>query len=206
MGDVKLRKVYDGLSKRYDEDRMQGYFDANVDLLVESIHKKCTVLDVGCGTGMYSLKLAKRGHDVRGFDFSENMIKKAEENAKLQNAHVEFKVGDAEKEIPFDVEFDYAFCMGSWEFFQEPKAVLSNVNSVLKKGGVFLIVTPDPIFAPFVILAEKLKIKKLAPSYAYFNSFGFRIKQWAKETDFILEKKGHHNWFFDRVFILRKVK
>ncbi|WP_132029753.1 class I SAM-dependent methyltransferase, partial [Keratinibaculum paraultunense] len=40
------------------------------------------VLDVGCGTGNFSIKLAKMGCEVVGIDVSKEMLKVAEEKAK----------------------------------------------------------------------------------------------------------------------------
>src|SRR5688572_10456136 len=41
-----------------------------------------SVLDVGCGSGRISVLLAKRGANVVGIDFAENMIEKAVFHAK----------------------------------------------------------------------------------------------------------------------------
>ncbi|TCS85230.1 methyltransferase family protein, partial [Keratinibaculum paraultunense] len=39
-------------------------------------------MDVGCGTGNFSIKLAKMGCEVVGIDVSKEMLKVAEEKAK----------------------------------------------------------------------------------------------------------------------------
>ncbi|MGC9104653.1 MAG: class I SAM-dependent DNA methyltransferase [Candidatus Methanodesulfokora sp.] len=52
------------------------------------------ILDVGCGTGIHSIELGRRGYNVLGIDISEEMIKRAREKAKgMEN--VGFLVGDA---------------------------------------------------------------------------------------------------------------
>jgi cyclopropane fatty-acyl-phospholipid synthase-like methyltransferase len=52
------------------------------------------ILDVGCGSGIYSIYLAKQGANVEGIDFSENMITKANLNAEREQTNVSFSVAN----------------------------------------------------------------------------------------------------------------
>lgn len=65
------------------------------------------VLDVGCGTGIYTIPLAKKTSAVVcGLDSSKEMIKKGK--MKEDNQRVEWQIGDAEN-LPFDnASFDCA--------------------------------------------------------------------------------------------------
>jgi ubiquinone/menaquinone biosynthesis C-methylase UbiE len=65
------------------------------------------VLDVGCGTGIYTIPLAKKTHAVVfGLDSSKEMIRKA--RMKEDGHTVEWQIGDAEN-LPFDnARFDCA--------------------------------------------------------------------------------------------------
>ena len=57
-------------------------------------------LDVGCGTGFFSLELAARGHRVTGVDFAPSMIALAEHKAAERGLKIRFEQGDAEQ-LPF---------------------------------------------------------------------------------------------------------
>jgi len=46
-------------------------------------------LDIGCGTGNYTIELQKRGLRFIGIDPSERMIKKA----KTKNSEIEWRIG-----------------------------------------------------------------------------------------------------------------
>ncbi len=204
MGDEKLQKLFDDMSSIYDQNRVKDYFKHSLKLILEYIPPDSTVLDVGCGTGMYSIELAKRGYQVKGFDCSEKMIERAIRNAAREGAAVDFVVGDAEKEVPFKDKFDFAICLDCWEFFPKPVDVLNTVYQNLRQGGRLIIATPNPYAAPLIILAEKLRIKKLAPAYVYFNSFENRVRKWAKIAKFRLEKRVYSYYYLDIVFHLRK--
>ena len=59
-----------------------------------------TILDIGAGTGAFSIPLAKKGYKVTHFDISPEMIRLAKENAKdLPN--ISFIEGDASS-LPFE--------------------------------------------------------------------------------------------------------
>lgn len=64
------------------------------------------ILDIGGGTGVFSIPLAKKGYSVTHFDISQEMINKAKENAKgIDN--IKFIKGDAKDLGEFsDNEFD----------------------------------------------------------------------------------------------------
>ena len=76
------------------------------------VFKNKTILDIGCGTGVYSLPLAMEGEKVIAVDFSDKMLgilkqetlKKRIENIKIINS--EWKNFDAKK---YGKKFDIAF-------------------------------------------------------------------------------------------------
>jgi len=57
-------------------------------------------LDAGCGTGTYSIELAKRGARVTALDASSEMIERARDNTEKAGASVDFIKADALK-IPY---------------------------------------------------------------------------------------------------------
>ena len=72
-------RFYDGLMNDVDYKAKTEYALS----LFESFDKKPSLLlDVGCGTGGFSLEFAQNGIDVIGADISEGMLFKASERAK----------------------------------------------------------------------------------------------------------------------------
>ena len=63
-------------------------------ILKNKFFKGQQVLDIACGSGNYSIYLAKLGFDVTGIDISENAIVIAKEKAKVAKAKINFICGD----------------------------------------------------------------------------------------------------------------
>ena len=109
------------------------------DELMELCHikKGSYVLEVGCGVGLTTAYLAKKGCKVVGIDLSEKMIEKAREKAKRKGLEdkIEFLVADAQK-LPFkDNTFDAVISESVYVFIPDRKKAMKEFNRVIKKGG-----------------------------------------------------------------------
>ncbi len=68
-----------------------------------------TALEIGCGTGLNAIELARRGFQVTAVDLVEQPITEARERAKKANVAIDFRVADVLKDDlggPYDVLFD----------------------------------------------------------------------------------------------------
>ena len=101
--------------------------------------KGLKLLDVGCGTGQYSLDLARKGLDVVGVDISQAMLGQAREKAKTSGFKVQFIEADAEQ-LRFEGEiFDLVLSVTAFEFVSNLLAVLHESFRVLKSGGRLVV-------------------------------------------------------------------
>ena len=66
------------------------------------------ILDLCCGYGRHSIRLAQRGFRVTGVDISEKQIQHAVEEARKADVQIDFRVADA-RILDFQGEFDFAF-------------------------------------------------------------------------------------------------
>jgi len=105
------------------------------DLFSLITHKGGALLDVGCGSGALSGKLAERGFAVTGMDDEERFIlsaAKAYPNVKFINADaVNFSF-----ENKFSVAFSNAVL--HWIDFSNQKSALKNIYNSLEGGGEFV--------------------------------------------------------------------
>ena len=112
--------------------------------LVESREvKPCKTIDIGCGTGNYSIYLASVGFDVTGIDNSPTAIKIAQENAKKKGIKCNFLVANALGNLnEVKGKFDFAY---DWEllhhiFPEQRKIYVKNVYEILNPGAKYLSV------------------------------------------------------------------
>ena len=90
-----------------------------------------TLLEVGCGTGVFLEHLYQTGFDVTGVDRSETMAAAARERLGCK---ADIQVANAER-LPFgDKEFDYAVLWGVLEFCDDPLSALREAARVAARG------------------------------------------------------------------------
>lgn len=89
------------------------------------------ILDLGCGDGVLTGELARRGAIVTGVDISEELLAAARAR-RLDVRHMD---GEA---LEFDAEFDAVFSNAALHWMTGAAAVVSGVRRALKPGGRFV--------------------------------------------------------------------
>ena len=139
------------------------------------------VLDVACGGGELSLKIAKRGCQVYGADISTESVKKGI-NLLRGKAGAHFLFSDAEY-LPYKAGcFDKVVCSSSLEHFHNSLRALQEMNRVLKINGIIVLTTDSLSYPMEEDLKEKHRIKYHVVSYynadqilEEFKQSGFRL-------------------------------
>jgi len=92
-----------------------------------------TFLDVGCGNGMYSLELARRGaRKVVGLDIAEVMIGLCKQSSQDQNVddRCTFIQTDLLEWDSAGVKFDVSFGIGLFDYISDPLPVLRKMREL----------------------------------------------------------------------------
>ena len=89
------------------------------------------ILDLGCGDGALTEKLAALGCDVVGVDASPEQVT----GARARGLVAEVASGE---ELPFASEFDAVFSNAALHWMRRPDAVIAGVRRALKPGGRFV--------------------------------------------------------------------
>ena len=93
------------------------------------------LLDVGCGDGMLSVRLAQAGADVTGVDKNRRMLAAARHQAEEASSQIAFVGGDAQA-LPFDDRsFDIVVSVTMLCFVPEPERSVREMARVLRQGG-----------------------------------------------------------------------
>lgn len=103
------------------------------------------ILDAGCGTGVLSLEIAKKGAEAHGIDTDADDIWLAEAFAKITGASASFSAGDVSG-LKFKAGFfDKAVCSEVIEHIKDDSAAIRSLCRVIKKNGVLVLTTPKEV-------------------------------------------------------------
>ena len=99
---------------------------------------KLRILDVGCGTGFFTILLAKQGHQVTGTDLTPDMVANSRILAKEEQVNCNFEIMDAEHLSFADNSFDVVISRNLTWTLPEAAQAYKEWTRVLKPGGVLL--------------------------------------------------------------------
>ena len=128
---------YNTIGNNYNETRKADSYLVSRMFDLLSCKEDYEVLDVGCGTGNYTIELFNKGLKISGLEPSELML----DVAKEKNQKINWFLGKAEL-LPFENEsFDAVITTLSILHLGNLENGFSEIFRILKNGGRFLIFT-----------------------------------------------------------------
>ncbi len=118
-----------------------------LDATLNRVQKRQAAIDLGCGTGDAVIKLAKRGFNVVGVDWSSEALQKA--LCKIEEAGVAEKVHF--QEVNLNETSKIVYELGTVDlvlsklviaFVENKSDFCKYAKSLLAPGGVFVLITP----------------------------------------------------------------
>jgi SAM-dependent methyltransferase len=174
-------------------------FSSVLDKTIKSLEIKDDefILDLGCGSGLFSYEILSRYKNVKifGIDLSQKMLQMAEQRlSKFEKHRWELHDIDANK-MDFSNKFDRIVSVDLLCHLDTPEKVFANIFSALKLEGRAVIVTPAKycLYRLF-----KYPFMKSKPPTVFFSKN--EIKQLLSNAGFT---KIHFDYlkFFDFPFI-----
>ncbi len=149
MKKMDIKETFDNEAKEYDftSRAVNIYFDEALEQLVKNIKtndKNIAILDVCCGTGILTEKVAKSfpNANFTGVDFSTGMVDVAK--ARMKNYDCKFFISDLlddKKMAKLSGDFDLivsSFGIHNIHGMSEKQRALKNVMQHLKTGGQYI--------------------------------------------------------------------
>ncbi len=180
-----------------------------VEWIVKSLDLKAgdSLLDLGCGPGLYTLRLARCGLKVTGVDFSVNSINHAIVAAQNEGLEITYRCQDyllLEDECRYDAALlIYGdFCPLSPE---QRSHLLANVHRALKPGGYFVLDVTTPFLRQHAGLkngwyAAQSGFWKPGPHLVLEQGFSYEGNIYLDQYT-VIEENGeisnYRNWFQD---------
>jgi len=169
-------KQFNAISNKYssfvDEDPVRNFLHyPSVIKLLGDIQKK-SILDIGCGDGLFARKLAKEyGAHVVGYDKASDLISIAKNNEDKDSLGNKYFVADP---ISFqsDDKFDSAVSVMVLPYSPDEKYLVNFFSSafkVLKQNGNLISVIFSPTFKSFGEIVANRIFKKLTDNKVEVN-------------------------------------
>jgi ubiquinone/menaquinone biosynthesis C-methylase UbiE len=146
-GKEGVRKAYNRMAYNYDYSK-RLYWTRRMEEGEERIIKKwlkhlsTPILDVGCGTGRYTIKLAEKGSEVMASDIGLKMLKRMmrkERNATPKRVNPILADGE---HLPFkDKSFNSLICTLTFDHFEHCESAAQEFSRVVEKEGLCILST-----------------------------------------------------------------
>lgn len=146
-----------------------GLYDQIAERIKQNLNRDMNVLELACGTGLLSKRLAGSVRLLEATDFSEAMIRQA--RVKKHSSHLHFSVQDA-TDLPYaPATFDAVVIANALHIMPEPEKALSEIHRVLKTGGT--------LYAPTFVNGKGLGFRLRA---GFMSLGGFKVfSKWSPE-------------------------
>ena len=122
------------------------------------------VLDIGCGGGILSEAMARRGARVTGIDLAERPLKVAQLHLLESGLEVEYiKIAAEELSRTRAREYDIVTCMELLEHVPDPAATVQACSRLVKPGGsvFFATINRNPKSYLFAVVGAEYILKLL---------------------------------------------
>lgn len=136
------RMLREHLDDRHDlASRRPATIDAHVRWLDGQVAATGRVLDLGCGPGLYTQRLAERGHECVGVDISPAAVAYARDQARTSDRACRYLLADL-RSFQADDDFDLVLLLyGEVNTFEtaDVEKCLATIARCLAPGGVAVI-------------------------------------------------------------------
>nr|WP_319538654.1 class I SAM-dependent methyltransferase [uncultured Methanospirillum sp.] len=127
----------------YSDHLKDEYSDEEVAFLIRelSLNEPRAILDLACGHGRHSNRLAGFGHVVTGVDQSSEFLDIAERDAEKKGVNVRYLCADSRSYCEEKTYDCIIHLFSSFGYFsdEENELVIRNVTGTLKEGGLFCL-------------------------------------------------------------------
>lgn len=124
---------------QFKEERYAPFYDA---LELVNKRKDMKVVDLGCGTGELTGKLAAAlpGCNVLGVDASAEMLK---ESGAFTNDHLQFEQRTIEEQLSLSKKWDLVFSNAAIQWVDDHETLLPQLVSIIQPGGQLVVQMPS---------------------------------------------------------------
>ncbi len=164
-------QVYDAFMDNIPYEEWSKYL---IELLKENSLKDGIVLDLGCGTGNITERLAKAGYDMIGIDNSEDMLSIAMEKAYDEELNILYLLQDMREFELFGTVKGVVSICDSMNYItreEELLKVFKLVNNYLDTNGLFIFDMNTPYKYKYLLADNTIAENREDSSFIWENYF-----------------------------------
>jgi 2-polyprenyl-3-methyl-5-hydroxy-6-metoxy-1,4-benzoquinol methylase len=188
-------RFWDRAARKYATDPIKDMcgYERTLDRVSHWVDSSDTVLEIGCGTGTTSLRLAPSVSRMIATDVSSEMIAIAREKATAQACqNVEFSAAAVERAPGSDGTYDAVLAFNLLHLIADLPSALAHVHRLLKPGGLFISKTPClsemNLFIRLAVPVMRLVGK--APYVSFFSATELEAE--IANAGFTIIERGRH--------------
>ncbi len=185
-------KLYNSIGDSYDATRQA---DKNiVSILIKhlALKKEDNILDIGCGSGNYTVALHNNGINIEGLDYSETML----QHARNKNAAIKYQLGDS-CSLPYnDARFNGTLFLLSTHHIHNLSQALQEAFRVIDRGRCLIMTaTPEQMYSYWL--------------WEYFPDMmrnGSKLMKSYEDLSALLSNAGFTNIYQDKFFVTNELQ
>ena len=152
------------------------------------------IVDIGCGGGILSEAMAKKGSEVLGIDLALKPLQVATLHAQQEGVAVSYQVMSAEAlSETHSSKFDVVTCMEMLEHVPNPSLVVQACGRLVKPGGwvFFSTLNRNPLSWLVAIVGAEYVLGLLPKGTHHYQSFikPQELKMWANAAGLELQSQ-----------------
>jgi 2-polyprenyl-6-hydroxyphenyl methylase/3-demethylubiquinone-9 3-methyltransferase len=132
------------------------------------------IIDIGCGGGILTESMAKKGGNVTGIDLSEKALQVADLHSLESGVQVRYELISAEAMAEREAgQYDVVTCMEMLEHVPDPAAIVQACASLVKPGGhvFFSTLNRNPKSYLFAIIGAEYLLRMLPKGTHDYDKF-----------------------------------
>ncbi len=141
----KAEKFWNRTAKSYDreEEKDKEIYKYTIERTKKHLKPYDTILDLGCGTCLFSNELYKNVKHIDAIDFSIKMIEIAKTKAEKQNIeNIEYSQATIFDDRLKPASYDVILCFYILHLLENEQQTMRRIHDLLKPGGILISVTP----------------------------------------------------------------
>lgn len=143
MGEKELSESFDKEANDYDTNTSTFHHMISEYVIFNNLedqlknYKQPRILDAGCGTGKFAIKLLKKNYTVDLLDISEKSLSIAKKKLIKEKLQANTYLGSCENTPFFDKSYDFVMLNGAViSYTPNPIALLQEINRILSSEGI----------------------------------------------------------------------